>query len=226
MTDTDTTERDADDGAVTPPDPCVSLSVRFPLTLDPMYRQVDGLVLMAWAIDTGEALFCRKLKCDDLDDVNPAALITEKLPRLVPFLLVAVYDGDDGGLRYTSTVKPPVVKEGHDRIGNVGMSMALSMAAADPDQPCTICDDAVPEGADYSPADVHPECLLTHLIGPLGHHLDHRFWCENMGDPHCGRGVRQAALDLHALVETYGLPAILAGEFPHDNAPDNGTNDA
>lgn len=222
MTDTDRTTPE-DEGAIAPPDPCISLSIRFPLVLEPMYRQVDGLVLMAWAGDTGEALFCRKLTFEDRD-VEPAQFIKEKLPRAVPVILMGVYDGDDGRLMYASTVKPPPDEgddEGDDEDGMPWpLSMVLSDAGADPDKPCLLCDEdnTVPDRADFDRSKVHRECMLANIIGPLGHHLDHEFWCLNMDDPNCGRGTRQANLDLAALVARYGINAIMSGDFPKDTA--------
>lgn len=223
MTDTDRTAPD-DEDSTAPPDPGISLSIRFPLVLEPMYRQADGLVLMAWAADTGEALFCRKLRIEDRD-IEPAQFIKEKLPRAVPVVLMGVYDGDDGRLMYASTIKSTLDENADDDDDEGGipwpLAMVLSDAGADPDKPCLLCDEnnKAPEKADFDRSKVHRECMLANVIGPLGHHLDHDFWCLNMDDPNCGRGTRQANLDLAALVARYGINAIMSGDFPKDTAP-------
>jgi hypothetical protein len=47
-----------------------------------------------------------------------------------------------------------------------------------------------------------------------------------MADSHCGLGVRLANLDLAALVDRYGLEAVMKGDFPKDEVPTAGRRDA
>lgn len=39
----------------------------------------------------------------------------------------------------------------------------------------------------------HRECALCMTTSGIGHHLDHDFWCLNVGDPHAGLGYRESA---------------------------------
>lgn len=219
MSDTAETTDEHTDEETTPPDPGISLSVRIPLVLDPAYRQPGGFVIMAWATDTGEALFLQKLKTEE--DIGTTHLFTQKLPREVPCVMAILYDGDDGRLVHASTVKEPAGDLSDTELNGESefpepMGRALDEAQGDPDQLCALCDENVPDGDDFDRTAVHRECLLANFIGPLGHHLDHGFWCENLGDPHCGRGARQANLDLAALVAEHGFIAVMLGQFPKE----------
>jgi hypothetical protein len=198
------------------PEPGVSLTIRFPLVLGPDERNPHGIVLMGWAADTGELLICHRLQLEEMDE-GMAWIIVKRLERRAPCILVAIYDGDDGAITNIKAIRQPADDDNDEPPAEV--MDALAQANADPDQPCALCDGNVPEGADFDRTKVHRECLLANVIGPLGHHLDHGFWCENMDDPHCGRGVRQANLDLAALVDRHGLRAVVTGDFPKDDLP-------
>lgn len=217
-----------------PPDAGISLSIRLPLVLGPDERNPDGLVLMAWATDTGETLFQRKLSMDELSDDTAMAMV-EKLDRPVHNILLIAYDGNDGEIMTTQILHTQLAAGGllvaaaEDGTGPMpaALKVALAETTADPDELCVLCDDSLPNGAEYDRTLVHPECLLANLIGPLGHHLDHDFWCINMADPFCGLGARLAGIDLMALVERYGLKAVVSGDFPKDEVPTAGrTGDA
>ena len=41
---------------------------------------------------------------------------------------------------------------------------------------------------------VHRECSLRGVLGGIGHHLDHAYWCGEMHDPDAGFTYRQSAL--------------------------------
>ena len=47
-------------------------------------------------------------------------------------------------------------------------------------------------------APVHRECSFRSVIGGIGHHLDHAYWCKQRGDPDGGRTRRQSALEVWA----------------------------
>ena len=47
-------------------------------------------------------------------------------------------------------------------------------------------------------APVHRECSFRSVIGGIGHHEDHTYWCKQRGDPDGGRTRRQSALEVWA----------------------------
>lgn len=213
----------------------ISLSIRMPLVLGPDERNPDGLVLYAWAVDTGEMLFRRPLSMDEMNDDTAMAMV-QKIDRPIARILLVAYDGNDGEvltmqILQTEIAAPGIMvatEDGDDDTGSMPAALraALDETTANPDEPCVICDDSLPNGAEFDRTLVHRECLLANLIGPLGHHLDHDFWCANMGDSNCGLGARLAAIDLMALVERHGLTAVVRGEFPKDEVPTARPKDA
>lgn len=56
----------------------------------------------------------------------------------------------------------------------------------------------------------HQECGLRDVLGGIGHHEDHSYWCENVGDPDGGRTRRESALEVWALWQagkiSHGVP--------------------
>lgn len=203
------------------PDPGIALSIRMPLTLAPELRHVGGVVVMAWTIDNGKLLFVRRVDVDRLEGGGSLAgvLISERMDRHHDGVFVCAYDGDDGQLMHTFVVRPgELVDQTGDGAPLAAMGVILDKAHADPDKPCALCDEDVPEGADIDATNVHRECLLANVIGPLGHHLDHSLWCDNIGDPHAGLGARAGNIKVAELVDRYGLEAVAKGEFPKDEA--------
>lgn len=73
-------------------------------------------------------------------------------------------------------------------------------------EPCANCEEAIVAGDRGSfigngvwpdrPAlvPVHRECQLRMVLGGIGHHRDHAYWCHAMGDPDGGLGYRASAL--------------------------------
>lgn len=39
----------------------------------------------------------------------------------------------------------------------------------------------------------HYECIFRSVMGGIGHHEDHSYWCVNMGDPDMGLSYRESA---------------------------------
>lgn len=201
----------------------ISLSIRLPLVLDPEERNPGGLVVRAWSATSGDVLFTRRLDIESLNDAAGIGGLVARMARPVPPFLMVAYDGDDGLIMHATVVDADTVDVSDisdEQRGTNAENMLLRVlgaAHADPDQPCNLCSDGVPEGADIDPQRVHRECLLANVIGPLGHHLDHEFWCRNMADPNAGLGARQANLKVATLVDRYGLQAVLNGDFPRED---------
>lgn len=209
------------------PDPGIALSIRMPLVLGPDERYPGGIVVRGWAGDTGEQIIGESLTMDQIDGNDPQwPMLIKKLDRPIRMILICAYDGDDGGLITTSVINPGIEDDDDDDDIPKSLAVALAGATADPNEPCVLCDETIENGTTFDRTTVHRECMLANIIGPLGHHLDHDFWCVNMADSHCGLGVRLANLDLAALVDRYGLEAIMKGDFPKDEVPTAGRRDA
>lgn len=76
---------------------------------------------------------------------------------------------------------------------------------------CPLCSAWVEAG----PA--HQACALQDVLGPIGHLLDHRYWCVVVGDPFAGLTSRDSALCVLAMVDVFGAEKVLAGspyKFP------------
>jgi hypothetical protein len=58
---------------------------------------------------------------------------------------------------------------------------------------------------------VHTECILRSVVGGIGHHLDHDYWCKQMHDPDGGRSLRQSAREVAALIREKGIENINHG---------------
>jgi hypothetical protein len=50
------------------------------------------------------------------------------------------------------------------------------------------------------PLVAHPECLLRETQGGIGHHLNHEYWCVQMGDPDGGVSYRESARRVWKLI--------------------------
>jgi hypothetical protein len=47
---------------------------------------------------------------------------------------------------------------------------------------------------------VHKECSLRSVLGGIGHHVKHDYWCKVRGDPNAGLTYRESALLVWALI--------------------------
>jgi hypothetical protein len=75
---------------------------------------------------------------------------------------------------------------------------------------CALCDEAIVEGdqgtflanvvpeCKYGHPPVHRECSLRAVLGGIGHHEDHVYWCGERCDPDGGRTYRESALAVWA----------------------------
>ena len=50
----------------------------------------------------------------------------------------------------------------------------------------------------------HRECLLRSVVGGIGHHRDHYFWCRQKGDPDGGYNYRESALQVWTFIQSNG----------------------
>lgn len=68
---------------------------------------------------------------------------------------------------------------------------------------CPLCDEPISAGDDVRPVGAvaaHRECLVRAVIGGIGHHEDHDYWCTTVGDPDGGRTYRESARAVDDLV--------------------------
>ena len=49
----------------------------------------------------------------------------------------------------------------------------------------------------------HRECSLRSVLGGIGHHLDHGYWCIGKGDPDAGMTYRQSAKAVWRMVQRW-----------------------
>ena len=52
---------------------------------------------------------------------------------------------------------------------------------------------------------VHSECVMRSVLGGIGHHENHAYWCKEMGDPDGGRTLRQSAREVAVMVRKVGI---------------------
>lgn len=66
---------------------------------------------------------------------------------------------------------------------------------------CILCSEPIESLAvvRIHPGFAHQECGLRSVLGGIGHHEDHSYWCENQHDPDGGRSYHQSALEVKAL---------------------------
>lgn len=95
------------------------------------------------------------------------------------------------------------------------------MAAPMTNDICPMCDEVIEEWDLFDPMGfnteqhkgvmmVHRDCLLRSVMGGIGHHENHEYWCKQIGDPDGGRTYRQSAKEVAALVRERGI----SGMFP------------
>jgi len=86
---------------------------------------------------------------------------------------------------------------------------------------CPMCDEEIEDGEPFDPMGfnteqhkgvkmVHRDCLLRSVMGGIGHHEDHFYWCLQMHDPDGGRTYRQSAREVAEMVRKVGI----SGMFP------------
>ena len=77
-------------------------------------------------------------------------------------------------------------------------------------QSCALCGEPALPDDELRPVNggvgwAHRECALRDVLGGIGHHENHVFWCTVMGDPDGGRTYRRSALEVDRwFAEHYG----------------------
>jgi hypothetical protein len=81
---------------------------------------------------------------------------------------------------------------------------------------CPICDEAIDSPdtivlyTEDGPRPSHRECMLREVMGGIGHHLGHEYWCTQRDDPDAGLTRRQSAVMVAKLLELLGPNAMAA----------------
>jgi len=79
---------------------------------------------------------------------------------------------------------------------------------------CAFCNEVVDHADTWvglNPAQLgHQECALRSVLGGIGHHLAHDYWCTEHGDPDAGLTYRQSAKLVKLLVELLGVDEVSA----------------
>jgi hypothetical protein len=77
---------------------------------------------------------------------------------------------------------------------------------------CVFCDEPIygeqAVGVIYTedgPRHAHQECSLREVLGGIGHHIAHEYWCVQKGDTDAGLTRRQSAKLVRAMVEVLGV---------------------
>lgn len=77
---------------------------------------------------------------------------------------------------------------------------------------CVLCEEAIGEFDAWVP--LNPEqyahwcCSLRSVLGGIGHHLGHEYWCEQRHDTDAGLTYRQSAELVAALVTVLGIEEV------------------
>jgi hypothetical protein len=86
---------------------------------------------------------------------------------------------------------------------------------------CGLCSEEIEDGEDsesmpFVSADstvevknVHRDCVVRSVLGGIGHHEDHDYWCGHMHDPDGGRSLRQSAREVCALLRERGVEGMV-----------------
>lgn len=78
---------------------------------------------------------------------------------------------------------------------------------------CVLCDEDITEHDDWIPLNPaqnsHRECSLREVMGGIGHHLGHEYWCRQQHDTDAGLTRRQSAKMVVALIDVLGIDEVL-----------------
>ena len=74
---------------------------------------------------------------------------------------------------------------------------------------CVYCDEAILPHDAWTPLNAaqygHYECGLREVMGGIGHHLGHEYWCKQQHDTDAGLTHRQSAKMVVALIDLLGI---------------------
>jgi hypothetical protein len=77
---------------------------------------------------------------------------------------------------------------------------------------CVLCDEPI-EAYDLcvplNPVQyAHRACSLREVLGGIGHHLGHEYWCQQRHDTDAGLTYRQSAKMVLALIDVLGIEEV------------------
>jgi hypothetical protein len=77
---------------------------------------------------------------------------------------------------------------------------------------CVLCDEPIEEFDAWAPLNpkqyAHYECSLREVMGGIGHHIAHSYWCTQQHDPDAGLTRRQSSKLVVALVDVLGIDEV------------------
>ena len=77
---------------------------------------------------------------------------------------------------------------------------------------CVLCDEAIDDDDPFvrfnAGQQAHHECSMRSVMGGIGHHVAHEYWCVVRQDPDAGFTFRQSAKLVLALVDVIGVDAV------------------
>jgi hypothetical protein len=78
---------------------------------------------------------------------------------------------------------------------------------------CVYCDETIEDHDAWSPLNAvqygHYECGLREVMGGIGHHLGHEYWCVVQRDTDAGLTRRQSAKLVVALIDMLGIDEVV-----------------
>ena len=79
---------------------------------------------------------------------------------------------------------------------------------------CVYCDETIEDHDAWSPLNAvqygHYECGLREVMGGIGHHIAHEYWCgQPRHDPDAGLTRRQSAKLVVALIDLLGIDEVV-----------------
>jgi len=67
---------------------------------------------------------------------------------------------------------------------------------------------------------IHRVCGIRSALGGIGHLLDHRYWCVIHQEPDAGLSWTASARCVDALVNYFGIQAVVEDSFPRTSLED------
>lgn len=80
---------------------------------------------------------------------------------------------------------------------------------------CALCDEDISTYDAWVPLNPmqygHHECSIREVLGGIGHHLGHEYWCLQQRAPDAGLTYRQSAKMIVALIDVLGIDEVSKG---------------